>query len=337
MIKPLKFYCQKVLPLVYDDSISYYETLAKTVKKLNEVITAMNDLSDNIDSLIDSKITGAVESLKQQIDAELTALTENINNQITVINGKIIAIQGDIISDKELINGLRTDLNNLEITITEQFRVLTAKVDSIEQDYKIADDKLYLYIITEIAKIREEIQHIVLADVTVTNPITGHTDSIQNTLNDIYHVVMLWALSAAEYDSLGLSAQGYDGAGLTAEQYDYMGKYYLMEKPDIITRCNDYTDNEIATLGDVVYTLRDDFDTCCEEVKDQIEANAVMFSPFHGVEESVKQVIYELAELARNEAVTAAYYDSLELTATDYDGRQISAFNYDWHASAYLI
>ena len=333
MIKPLRYYCQKVLPLVYDDSISYYETLAKTVKKLNEVIASMNELSENIDSLIDSKIAGAVETLRQQINAEISALTQNINEQIVVINQKITALQGDVLADRELINGLRTDLNNLEASLTVQLQTITARIDGVERDYKEADNKIYLYIITEIAKIREEIQHIVLADVTVTNPITGEVDTIQNTLDDIYHVVILWALSASEYDSLGLSAQGYDGAGLTAEQYDYMGKYYLMEKPDIIARCQDYTDNEIATLGNVVYNLEE----CCEEVRDEIAENADMFSPFRGVEESVKQVIYELAELARNEAVTAAYYDGLELTATDYDERRISAFNYDWHASAYLI
>lgn len=30
--------CAKVLPLVYDDSLSYYETLGKVVKKVNELI-----------------------------------------------------------------------------------------------------------------------------------------------------------------------------------------------------------------------------------------------------------------------------------------------------------
>ena len=32
----LKFYCQKVLPLVYDDSLSYYETICKVVQGYTE-------------------------------------------------------------------------------------------------------------------------------------------------------------------------------------------------------------------------------------------------------------------------------------------------------------
>ena len=33
-----KFWCQKVLPLVYDDSLSYYEVLCKVRDYLNHII-----------------------------------------------------------------------------------------------------------------------------------------------------------------------------------------------------------------------------------------------------------------------------------------------------------
>ena len=42
-LKPFRFWCQKILPLVYDDSMSYYEVLAKLTGKLNEVIETFND------------------------------------------------------------------------------------------------------------------------------------------------------------------------------------------------------------------------------------------------------------------------------------------------------
>ena len=37
-MKELGFWCQKVLPLVYDESLSYYEVLCKVRDKLNELI-----------------------------------------------------------------------------------------------------------------------------------------------------------------------------------------------------------------------------------------------------------------------------------------------------------
>ena len=46
-----RFWCQKVLPLVYDDSLSYYELLCKVVNYLNDTITnvdAMGEATDNL-------------------------------------------------------------------------------------------------------------------------------------------------------------------------------------------------------------------------------------------------------------------------------------------------
>lgn len=42
-VHPMRFWSQKVLPLVYDDSLSYYEVLCKVVHKLNEVINYVGD------------------------------------------------------------------------------------------------------------------------------------------------------------------------------------------------------------------------------------------------------------------------------------------------------
>lgn len=52
-IKQLKFWCQKVLPLVYDDSLSYYEVLCKIVKKLNELIASDAELKKDIQEIVD--------------------------------------------------------------------------------------------------------------------------------------------------------------------------------------------------------------------------------------------------------------------------------------------
>ena len=37
-LKHFRFWCYKVLPLVYDDSLSYYEILCKVVKYINDLI-----------------------------------------------------------------------------------------------------------------------------------------------------------------------------------------------------------------------------------------------------------------------------------------------------------
>lgn len=47
-INPMRYWCEKVLPLVYDDSLSYYEVLCKVSAKMNEVIDTVNDFGGQI-------------------------------------------------------------------------------------------------------------------------------------------------------------------------------------------------------------------------------------------------------------------------------------------------
>ena len=46
-----RFWCQKVLPLVYDNSLSYYEVLCKVVHYINKLIDDDKIMADEIDDL----------------------------------------------------------------------------------------------------------------------------------------------------------------------------------------------------------------------------------------------------------------------------------------------
>lgn len=53
-IKPLphfRFWCQKVIPLVYDDSLSYYEVLCKVVHYINKLIDTDNEIITDLNAL----------------------------------------------------------------------------------------------------------------------------------------------------------------------------------------------------------------------------------------------------------------------------------------------
>ena len=50
-LKTFRFWCQKVLPLVYDESLSYYETLCKVVTYINDLIAQDKVFSDDIQEL----------------------------------------------------------------------------------------------------------------------------------------------------------------------------------------------------------------------------------------------------------------------------------------------
>ena len=51
VLDKFKFWCQKVLPLVYDDSLSYYEVLCKVVEYINNLIEQDKVFVDDIAQL----------------------------------------------------------------------------------------------------------------------------------------------------------------------------------------------------------------------------------------------------------------------------------------------
>lgn len=72
-VKKLRFWVQKVLPLVYDDSLSYYELLCKVVDKLNETIEMYDKLPDMV-----SEIEQAIAQINEWINNFETSTIEKI-------------------------------------------------------------------------------------------------------------------------------------------------------------------------------------------------------------------------------------------------------------------
>lgn len=50
-LETFKFWCQKILPLVYDDSLSYYEILCKVVDYINQLIENGKIIYSELESL----------------------------------------------------------------------------------------------------------------------------------------------------------------------------------------------------------------------------------------------------------------------------------------------
>lgn len=50
-LKHFRFWCQSVLPLVYDDSLSYYEVLCKVVDYINHLIDTDNQIITDLDAV----------------------------------------------------------------------------------------------------------------------------------------------------------------------------------------------------------------------------------------------------------------------------------------------
>lgn len=101
MIKPInKPYCHKILPLVYDDSLSYYEVLCKLINKINEIINQdEKEIGDIITEWLDLHLSEimlqalynenerTIYLTRNEITADGDTHTYNVNDE-TMIIGK---------------------------------------------------------------------------------------------------------------------------------------------------------------------------------------------------------------------------------------------------------
>lgn len=147
-LTPIKFWCQKVLPTVYDDSLSYYEVLNKVTEFLNQVIEQMNTLTENVEDY-EENLTGEWDTYKTELTAEWTAYRDeltavweqyktyidnyfdNLNVQ-EEINNKLDEMASDGTLDDLLLpyfNTYKNEINQIVATQNGKITVLEGRMD----------------------------------------------------------------------------------------------------------------------------------------------------------------------------------------------------------------
>lgn len=131
MITPLPYWnFNPVLPTVFDDSLSYLEMVSKLYKKLDEVITEVNDIDQDA-------IEAALESMRQeiakfegQIQEQYNALDEKYQTLYNEVNESVL----------ELADATAASLNELDLKIHN----LGESLKDI-MDLKISENNEYIF------------------------------------------------------------------------------------------------------------------------------------------------------------------------------------------------
>lgn len=130
-----RYWCQKVLPLVYDDSLSYYELLNKVVSYLNNTIEDVAKAEGNIDSLLTAytQLQTYVNDYFDNLDVQ-----EEINNKLDAM-----AESGEL-SDllEPFIPALVTSWLNEHITPTSPIVDNSLSISGAAADAKVTGDEL---------------------------------------------------------------------------------------------------------------------------------------------------------------------------------------------------
>ena len=141
----------KIVPLVYDDVLSYYEMLNKMIGKLNELIDLCNQLGIKVEALeeavaeLQSVISGIderLESAEGDIDtlegnvSDLQTAVEGINTAIETINGSIEVINNYITNNDQNIENINSAISDIEDTLN------TIDLTQLQQDVTSLDARV---------------------------------------------------------------------------------------------------------------------------------------------------------------------------------------------------
>ena len=99
-IAPLKFWTHKILPLVYEESLSYYEVLCKVAQKLNETIEKVNLSTEEV-----ATIREIVDGIKETVEAIEAGMVKSVNGKYPDAEGGVIVDAPSIPMNPPLIIG----------------------------------------------------------------------------------------------------------------------------------------------------------------------------------------------------------------------------------------
>lgn len=127
-----------VLPVAYDDSLSYLEKIGKMKEKLNETIKYTTDTAAELTAYVDSSVatekawtTAQIEAMRAQVEAELAAeitkLDQIIADYDTELNVKIQQVEHDL---QAMVDNINVILANFKAQYQADFAAQTAEIDN---------------------------------------------------------------------------------------------------------------------------------------------------------------------------------------------------------------
>ena len=286
-----------VLPSVYDDSLSYIETLTKLWKKVDDCVEILNQCIDFINTY-DDRLTGVEEEVVA-LRGEFVSFKAFVQKQIDDFEAEVEQDFAQLNADLDIrFNGLVRDINRL----FEQFKVEVRQGNAefqqvVYNEVTALNGRIDLVFDWVEITLRQFLENLPESFVVVS-PFSGQIVSVQEAINELYdNASRFRAITCAEFDSLGLTASEFDALELTAWQFDVYGLDYL-------------------------------------PIKDEKHN---MYSPFTGEWVSIKSVVEDLATLHRLYALTCSEFDGKELTVDEFEVYDMTAYQFDWNAKQIIV
>lgn len=185
-----------ILPLVYDDALSYIETLYQVTSKINEVIENVNDIIDtSLDEAkkyTDSKIAEQLEVIKEAVD-EVHKTSEEAVAEVHKVESDLKKNYADF---EKVVNARLVFQDNKIDTLNTNL-IAGLKSANSYTDYAIKNNNVY--ILDEVAK--------GFVTLRVVNYFTGDSVTVQEMFD---YLAQFHLQNAISYEQLEATEKTYD-------------------------------------------------------------------------------------------------------------------------------
>lgn len=168
-IPNIHYWTQRVLPCVFDESLSYVEKINKLEEEINKLIEEYNKFGQNVVTEINTfeeETTNQINTFIQQITNEINTFKSDITNQLntfettitnrqnafetrileltqefeTTINNDIATFKQTITAQQEEFeNRVNSDINTMQEVVNEIPNTVTTQVNAITQPWLVAN------------------------------------------------------------------------------------------------------------------------------------------------------------------------------------------------------
>lgn len=189
------------LPSEWDASISQLEMMQKIAYNINQIIQFLTDLETNYQNYTDEKVA----ELKAELLKTLAETVDSLHKYIDTQDAYYWAEHTkDVKRLENLITELRAYVNDVKLTHEKDVAQLNGKIDDtkayLEQYTDFAVERLKEWVEEQLEKLRLEIDEVNEDGFRIFDPTTGYRDRVGNTVNNVYDVLRVRAITCGQFD-----------------------------------------------------------------------------------------------------------------------------------------
>lgn len=235
--------------------LTTYQQIVDDIKDIQDWVTQHEiDYAEAIRRL--TIVENEIATFEARVQAEFQALSNQINAQLEENQRRVQQMIDDAQAElnRQLVefqNQMRAIQTQLENEIVWMHNEINRAINDLYRMQEANNEFIFNWVEIRLQQFIDSLPEILT--VQVYNPYRGQVTDIQIAVNDLFELSRVWALTAAQYDSLQLTASEYDALELTAQMFDTIG-YRLLFKDPSYYMLDPFT-GELVKTSDVVMKL----------------------------------------------------------------------------------